>query len=141
MSNVFDDIYADAFKNELVKIAQNNNIDPDKLIQHVMEKHANRVGDVTGKIMTFAKGQLNATGNSFKNMVEAGSGLGSGVSHKVQEAAFNVGHKAERDVEHWGKSQEGFNKMKAALPKAKRALALSALGVGGAGAGTYALTR
>jgi len=134
MSNVFDEIYAEAFTNELVKIAQDNNLDPDAFINHVMEKRANMQGAATAAL-NFAKKQVASTGASFKNMLDAGAGLGKGVKNKVVEKATDLQKGKGYDYASRIKAKEGFEKMKSALPNAKRALAITGAGTLAAGYG------
>ena len=141
MNTVFEEIYAEAFTDQLVKIAQDNNIDPDSFVNHVMEKQASAVGRMATKGMAFAKEQLSATGQSFKNMLDAGAGLGKGVKGSVAARVDKARGLQDHFYGSLDDASKGYAKMKSALPNAKRALAITGVGALGTGGAAYGLTR
>jgi hypothetical protein len=122
MSNVFEEIYQESFQNQLTKIAQANKMEPEKFVT-ALEKVAIGAGLVKG-----VKTQVGHTGASYKNLLDAISGLYSAAKSPkggVKGVAFSAG---------------GMGKFKEHIGKAKRAVALTA-GVPAAAAGAYQVTK
>jgi hypothetical protein len=130
MSNVFDEIYQEAFQNRLVKIAQDNKLDPNEFIASLDKIAAGRAAALAAGIKNVAA----TTGGSFKNLLEAAKGLTSATTGKTKQILKNKDLFAGKQV------AEGMQQFKSHIGKSKAALGiLGGTGITGT-AGTMALT-
>jgi len=129
MSNVFDEIYQEAFQNRLVKIAQDNKLDPNEFVAALDKIAAGRAAALAAGIKNVAA----TAGGSFKNLLEAAKGLSSATAGKTKQILKN------KDLFTGKQVTEGMQQFKSNIGKSKAALGiLGGTGVAGT-AGTVAL--
>ena len=132
MSNVFDEIYQEAFQNRLVKIAQDNNVDPNEFCAALEKIAASRL-----TVGQHLKDIGAPVGQSFKNLLEAVKGFGKVNVAKIKKMGIEKG-----DPRRYALGQEiaQGKRMEGKIGKSKLALGiLGGTGVAGT-AGTMALT-
>lgn len=124
MSNVFDEIYQESFQNRLVKIAQDNKIDPNEFVSALDKVAAGRMAALAAGVKNVAA----TTGGSFKNLLEAAKGLTSATTGKTQQIlSKDTNPKAGKKI------SKGLERFKAHIAKSKAAIG-TAGGVGAVGA-------
>lgn len=133
MSNVLDEIYQEAFQNRLVKIAQDNGVDPNTFCDALEKIAASRL--TMGQHL---KDIAAPVGASFKNLLEAAKGFGKVNISKIKKMGIEKG-----DPRRYALGQEiaEGKRMEKKIGKSKLALGILG-GAGAAGtAGTMALTN